>query len=39
LKKEIISKLSKSFEESSHIEQGVEYWLARDMQELLKYND
>ena len=39
LKKDIIIKLSKSFEEAAHIEQGVEYWMARDIQELLEYNE
>jgi DNA-damage-inducible protein D len=39
MKKEIIVRLSKSFEEAAHIEQGVEYWMARDIQELLEYND
>lgn len=39
MKKEIITRLSKSFEEAAHIEQGVEYWMARDIQELLEYND
>lgn len=39
LKKDIIIKLSKSFEEAAHIEQGIEYWMARDIQELLEYNE
>lgn len=39
MKKEIIAKLTKSFEESAHIEQGVEFWMARDIQELLEYNE
>jgi len=39
MKKEIIIRLSKSFEEAAHIEQGIEYWMARDIQELLEYND
>lgn len=39
MKKEIIVRLSKNFEEVAHIEQGVEYWMARDIQELLEYND
>ena len=38
MKKEIIAKLTKSFEESAHIEQGVEFWMARDIQELLEYD-
>lgn len=39
MKKEIIAKLTKSFEESAHTEQGVEFWMARDIQELLEYNE
>lgn len=39
MKKEIIAKLTKSFEESAHEEQGVEFWMARDIQELLEYNE
>lgn len=39
MKKEIITRLTKSFEESAHIEQGVEFWMARDIQELLEYNE
>lgn len=38
MQKEIIAKLTKSFEESAHIEQGIEFWMARDIQELLEYN-
>ena len=39
MKKELISKLNKSFEESAYEEQGVEYWLARDLQKLLDYEE
>jgi DNA-damage-inducible protein D len=39
MKKEIIIKLSKRFEEATHIEQGIEFWMARDIQELLEYNE
>ncbi len=39
MKKETIIKLSKSFEESSYQEDGVEYWLARDLQVLLDYDE
>jgi hypothetical protein len=39
MKKEIIHILTKSFEEASHTEQGIEYWMARDIQELLEYNE
>lgn len=38
MKKEMIAKLTKSFEESAHTEQGVEFWMARDIQELLEYD-
>ena len=39
MKKETIIKLSKSFEESSYQEDGIEYWLARDLQVLLDYDE
>ena len=32
-------RLRKSFEESAYEEQGVEYWLARDLQKLLDYEE
>ncbi|MGC2595108.1 MAG: DNA damage-inducible protein D [Rhabdochlamydiaceae bacterium] len=38
MKKEIIVRLSKSFEETVHVEQDVEYWMARDLQELFEYS-
>jgi DNA-damage-inducible protein D len=34
-----ISKLNKSFENSAYEQDGVEYWLARELQELLRYSD
>ncbi len=37
MKKEVIAKLSQSFEKAVHIEDGVEYWLARDLQLLFEY--
>jgi DNA-damage-inducible protein D len=39
MKKELIVKLHASFEELIHVEEetGVEFWLARDLQELLGY--
>lgn len=37
MRSEIISSLTKSFEESAYQEEGVEYWLARDLQKLLDY--
>jgi DNA-damage-inducible protein D len=39
MKKEIIIKLSKTFEEAAYIEQDVEYWMARDLQRLFEYSD
>ena len=35
--RQIVIKLNKSFEESAYQENGVEYWLARDLQVLLEY--
>jgi len=35
--KEIIVKMNKTFEESVFIQDGVEYWMARDLQALLDY--
>jgi DNA-damage-inducible protein D len=39
MNKETISKLNKSFEKSVHEQDGVEFWLARKLQELLGYSD
>lgn len=39
MKKEIITKLHKSFEEAAYQEDGVEYWLARELQLLLDYTE
>jgi DNA-damage-inducible protein D len=39
MEKATIIKLNKSFEESAYEEDGVEYWLARELQELLGYSD
>lgn len=39
MKKEIIKKLNKSFEEAAYQEDELEYWLARELQELLGYSD
>jgi len=38
MKKEIVARLVKSFEEATRKEQAVEYWMARDIQELLDYD-
>ncbi|GHU31873.1 DNA damage-inducible protein D [Betaproteobacteria bacterium] len=37
MKKELIRKLHKSFEDCARQKEGVEYWLARELQELLGY--
>ena len=37
MKKEIIARLHKQFEDYVHMENGVEYWLARELQHLLGY--
>lgn len=39
MEKETIIKLNKSFEESAYEEDGIEYWLARELQILLGYSD
>lgn len=37
MEKETISKLNKSFEEYAYEQDGIEYWLARELQQLLDY--
>jgi DNA-damage-inducible protein D len=39
MEKATIIKLHKSFEESAYEQDGLEYWLARELQELLGYTD
>lgn len=39
MKRETIIRLSKSFEESAYQENDLEYWLARDLQVLLDYDE
>lgn len=39
MEKATITRLNKSFEESSYEQDGIEYWLARELQELLGYAD
>ena len=39
MKKEIIVHLNKTFEESAYTQNGVEYWMARDIQKLLDYTE
>jgi DNA-damage-inducible protein D len=35
MEKNVIIQLNKRFEESAYEQEGVEYWLARELQELL----
>ena len=37
MEKQIITKLSKTFEEYAYEEDGIEFWFARDLQALLGY--
>lgn len=37
MKKDIIVRLSRNFEGAVHIEDGVEYWMARDLQVFFEY--
>jgi DNA-damage-inducible protein D len=39
MKKDVITRLTKNFEEAAQKERGVEYWMARDIQELLGYEE
>lgn len=39
MEKEVIQKLTNSFEESAYEQDDVEYWLARELQELLGYSE
>jgi DNA-damage-inducible protein D len=39
MKKETINSLNKSFEEYAYQQDGLDYWLARELQELLGYSD
>jgi len=39
MKREIIVQLNKTFEKSAYTQNGVEYWMARDLQELLSYTE
>ncbi|MBF0510813.1 MAG: hypothetical protein HQL13_00625 [Candidatus Omnitrophica bacterium] len=39
MKTEIILKLNKSFEGSAYTKDGMEYWMARDLQKLLDYDE
>jgi DNA-damage-inducible protein D len=37
--KQLISRMHKTFEERAHEKNGVEFWLARDLQRLLEYDE
>lgn len=39
MKKVVIQRLSQTFEETVHIDQDIEYWMARDLQSLFEYSD
>ncbi len=39
MEKDTIAKLNKRFEEYAYEQDGIEYWLARELQELLGYSD
>ena len=39
MEKEIIKKLNNTFEEAAYEKDGIEYWLARELQELLGYSE
>ena len=39
MQKELIIQLNKTFEESVYTQKGVEYWMARDLQKLLDYDE
>jgi DNA-damage-inducible protein D len=39
MEKDIIIKLNKQFEEYAYEQDGIDYWLARELQELLGYSD
>jgi len=39
MKTELIVQLNKTFEESAYTQNGVEYWMARDLQKLLDYDE
>ncbi len=39
MEKSLIQKLNKTFEEAAYEQDGIEYWLARELQELLGYSD
>jgi len=38
MEKQIITKLTKNFEDYAHQEKGITFWFARDLQNLLGYD-
>lgn len=38
MEKQLITKLTKNFEDYAHQEEGIEFWFARDLQQLLGYD-
>ena len=39
MEKQLVIRLNKNFEDAAYSENGVEYWMARDIQELLGYDE
>ena len=39
MEKGLIARLNKTFEESAYTQNGIEYWMARDIQRLLNYDE
>jgi len=39
MEKQIISRLNETFEEPAYTENGIECWMARDLQRLLDYTE
>ena len=39
MKTELIIELNKTFEGSAYTQNGIEYWMARDLQKLLDYSE
>ena len=39
MKTELVIELNKTFEGSAYTQNGIEYWMARDLQKLLDYSE
>ncbi len=39
MEKQVVARLTSSFENTAYYENGVEYWLARELQVLLGYEE